>query len=330
MPTLQEICDAVGGELHGDGAIEITGVQSLDDAGAHDLAPFDDPDYIDSARSSAAGGVIVTAALAEAIEGPRIVHGFPVFAMNAVIEMLGMAPIRPPAGRHPTATIDPAAQVPESCSIGPNATIGPDARLGERCVVRANVTIEAGAIVGDDCIIDHGAVLHEGAVLGHRVTIGTGSVISRQGFGFTPSPRGPVQIHHVGRVEIGDDSAVGACCSIDRARFGATRIGKMSGLDFGVHLGHNSSVGDRSYVAAQTGLAGHGFIGNDCIVAGQVGIGNHCGVGDGSRVGGQAGVTKKFGAGHALWSTPAVDIKLAFKMSAALRRIAKGKGQSGK
>jgi len=330
MPTLQEICNAVGGELRGDGATEITGVQSLDDAGPHDLAPFDDPDYVASARNSSAGCVVVTAKLAENIDGPHIVHDFPVFAMNTVIEMLGMAPTRPAAGRHPTAIVNAAAHVPSSCSIGPYATIGPDARLGERCVVRAHVTIEAGVIAGDDCTIDHAAVLHEGTVLGHRVTIGTGAIISRQGFGFTPSPRGPAHIHHVGRVEIGDDSSIGACCNIDRARFGVTRVGKLSGLDYGVHLGHNSSVGDRSYVAAQTGLAGHAFIGNDCVVGGQVGFGNHSGIGDGSRVGAQAGVTKAFGTGCSLWSTPAVDMRLAFKMSAALRRIAKGKGDHGK
>ena len=327
MPTVHEICDAVGGKVHGDGAIEITGVQSLDDAAANDIAPFDDPNYVDAARGSKAGCVIVTAALAENIGGTHIVHEFPVFAMNTVIEMLGMAPTRPAAGRHPTAEIDPAANVPESCSIGPNVVIGAGARLGERCVVRANATIEPGVIAGDDCTIDYAAVLHEGTVLGHRVTIGTGAVISRQGFGFTRSPNGPVHIHHVGRVEIGDDSAIGACCNIDRARFGATRVGKMSGLDFGVHLGHNSSVGDRSYVAAQTGLAGHAFIGNDCEVGGQAGFANHSGVGDGSRVGAQTGLIKDYGPGCTLWSTPAVDMKLAFKMNATLRRIAKGKAR---
>jgi len=323
MPTLQEIRDAVGGELHGDGGIQITGVQSLDGAGADDLAPFDDPEYAKSAGITRAGAVVVTPALAVHVRRPHIIHPFPVFSMNTVIEMLGLAPVRPAAGRHPTAAVDPSATVPESCSIGPNVVIGPDVRLGERCVVRANVTIEQGVTAGDDCTIDYGAVLHVGTVLGHRVTIGTGAVISRQGFGFTRGPQGPVHIHHVGRVEIGDDSSIGACCNIDRARFGATRVGKMSGLDFGVHLGHNSRVGDRSYVAAQTGLAGHAFIGDDCEVGGQAGFANHSGVGDRSKVGAQTGLIKDYGAGCVLWSTPAVDMKLAFKMHAALRRMAR-------
>ena len=325
MPTLQEIRDAIGGELHGDGQLAITGVQSLSDAGANDIAPFDDPNYVAAAHESKAGAILVTPALAEELDGARIVHEFPVFAMNTVIEMLGLAPRSPAAGVHPTAMVSPDAVVPASCSIGSNVIIEGGARLGERCVVRANALIESGVEMGDDCAIDPCAVLHTGAVLGDRVVIGTGAVISRQGFGFTPGPNGPVHIHHVGRVEIGNDSSIGACCSIDRARFGATRVGTMSGLDYGVHLGHNSRVGDRSYVAAQTGLAGHAFVGNDCAVGGQAGFANHSGVGDHSLVGAQCGLIRDYGPKRSLWGTPAMDKKMALRMNAALKRLADGK-----
>jgi len=330
MPTLQEIHDAVGGELRGDGSIEITGVRSLADAGPNEIAPLDDANYVKAARSSGASALVVAPKLADDLDADMLVHEFPLAAMNTVIEMLGLAVLPPPAGVHPSAVIDPTAQIPASCSIGANVVIGPEARLGERCVALPNVTIERGVTAGDDCHFDPCAVLHEGAELGNRVTIGTGAVISRQGFGFGPSPAGPVQLHHIGKVVIGDDTSIGACCNIDRARFGVTSVGTMTALDFGVHLGHNVRIGDRTFMAAQSGLAGHAFVGNDCVIGGQAGFGNHCGVGDGSRVGGQTGILKDYGSDRTLWGTPAVDLKESLKMAATLRRLAKPKKRGSK
>jgi len=233
MPTLQEIRDAVGGELRGDGSVQITRVNSLDDAGPDELAPFDDKKFERAAKSSKAGALIVTPKLAEGLDQALIVHDFPLVAMNAIIESLGLAPARPSAGVHPSAVVDETAQIPQSCSIGPNVVIGPEVRLGERCVLHPGVTIERGVKVGDDCTFDPCAIIHEGAEIGDRVRIGTGAVISRQGFGFATGPTGPVQLHHIGKVVIGHDTSIGACCNIDRARFGVTRVGNMTGLDFG-------------------------------------------------------------------------------------------------
>ncbi|MHC4955438.1 MAG: UDP-3-O-(3-hydroxymyristoyl)glucosamine N-acyltransferase [Planctomycetota bacterium] len=325
MPTLQEICDAIGGELQGDGTVEIEGVNSLESAGASELAPLEDEKFVRAAQDSGAGAIAVTRELADQIEGNRIVHDFPMVAMNGFIESLGQARQRPPAGIHETAVVDPSATVPASASIGPNVVIGANVRMGERCIVHPNVTIEYGVTLGDDCVLDPGCVLHEGAQLGSRVVIGTNAVISRQGFGFARGPKGPVHIHHVGVVTIGDDSHIGACCSIDRARYTVTSVGTMSGLDYGIHLGHNASVGDRSYLAAQSGMAGHSFVGNDCEIGGQCGFANNSGVRDRCRVGAKSGLLNDYGSDKDLFGRIAVDMKLSLRMHAALKKLAQGK-----
>ena len=325
MPTLQEIQSEIGGELRGDGTVEITGVNAVGDACAGDLAPFDDESYLKAAQASAASALLVTPRLADRIEGAAIVHEFPVAAMNGVIEMFGLGPVRPPTGIHPTAVVDPATEIPADASIGPCAVIGAAVRLGARCIIGPHTTIEGGVSMGDDCTIEAGAVLHAGAELGNRVVIGTGAAISRYGFGFTPSATGPVQIHHVGKVTIGDGTHIGAYCNIDRARFGVTSVGSMCGLDYGVHLGHNVQVGDRCFIAAQTGMAGHAIIGNDCQVGGQVGFGHHGRLGDRCGVGGQSGINKDFGDDRTLFGTLAEDYALSMRMQATLRRLAQSK-----
>jgi len=334
MPTLQEIHDTVGGELRGDGAIEITGVQSLADAGPSEIAPFDDANYAAAAQASGAAALIVTPKLADKLadklDRPMIVHEYALAAMNGVIEMLGLAAAPQTPGVHPSAVIDPTAHVPESCTIGPSVVIGANARLGERCILHPNVTLERGVIVGDDCTIDPCATLHEGTEVGNRVAIGTGAIISRRGFGWTVGPKGPLQVHHVGKVIIGDDTSIGQGCNIDRARFGATRVGTMTALDFAVHMAHNTRVGDGSFISGQVGIAGHGFVGNDCQLGGQVGIGPGCGVGDHSRVGGQAGVTKDLGPNRTVKGSPATDLKTVLRMEAVLRRLAQPKKRGTK
>ena len=328
MPTLQEIHTAIGGELRGDGSMEITGVNALSDAGASELAPYDDATYEKTARATQAGAVLVKPDLAEHIEGAAILIDFPVAAMNAVIEMLGLAPKRPAPGVHPTAVVDPATEIPADVSVGPHAVIGAPVTIGSGCVIGPLVTIAGGVTMGTDCTIEPGAVLHEGTRLGNGVVIGTGAVISRQGFGFTPTATGPMQIHHVGTVTIGDHTRIGACCNIDRGRFGATSVGTMCGFDYGVHLGHNCTIGDRSFIAAQAGLSGHASVGNDCQIGGQAGFSHDGRVGDRCGVGGQAGISKDFGDDRKLFGTLAEDYALSMRMQATLRRLAQSKKRS--
>ena len=78
-----------------------------------------------------------------------------------------------------------------------------------------------------------------------------------------------------------------------------------------VHLAHNVQLGERTLVAAQTGIAGSSLIENDVVIGGQVGIADHCRLEAGSIAGAQAGIPsgKVIRRGQTVWGTPARPIE---------------------
>jgi UDP-3-O-[3-hydroxymyristoyl] glucosamine N-acyltransferase len=323
MPTLKELCRAAEGELKGTPHVRITGVASLGSATAEQIAPVESVRWLEAARTSKAGAFLAHKSLAEKIDRPAILSPFPLAALNRVIEALNLVPPPVPPGIHPTAIIDPEARLGEDVHVGPFVVVG-KAKVGARTVLQTRVVIEDGVEIGDDCFVQHGAVLHAGLVAGHRVRIGANAVLSRPGFGYAPSARGPMRLHHVGRVVLADDVHVGACATIDRARYDETRVGRFSALDNLVHLGHNCLVGERSFLAAQTGMAGGSTIGDDCEVGGQVGLSNQAHLGNKCRAGAQSGIIGTWADGSTIWGCPAMPKTDFLRGVAALKRLARG------
>ena len=99
-------------------------------------------------------------------------------------------------------------KIGDGSEIGPNSVIYENVTIGKESRVMANVTIREGCILGD------------------RVIIQPSAVIGSDGYGYEFSNGRHVKIDQVGIVEIGSDVEIGANSTIDRARFGRTRIGK--------------------------------------------------------------------------------------------------------
>lgn len=321
MLTLEGLARALGGELSGSPTLEIVGIASLESAGPSHLAPVTHRGFLEAARRSKAGALLVSRSVDAAWSRPHIVVENAVASLNRVIEILGLVRPARRAGIHPTALVDATAEVDETAVIGPYAVVEGGVRIGARTEVAAHVVLESGVVLGADCLVAPGAVLHEGLVAGDRVHVGAQSVLSGPGFAYTPGPNGSMRLHHVGRVVLEDDVHIGAGATIDRARFDDTRIGAHTALDNQVHVGHNASIGARTYVAAQAGLAGSARVGSDCEVGGQVGIGNGCGVGDRCRVAGGSGLTRMFGDARILMGYPALDRSETLRMVASLRKL---------
>jgi UDP-3-O-[3-hydroxymyristoyl] glucosamine N-acyltransferase len=156
------------------------------------------------------------------------------------------------------------------------------------------------------------------------VRVHAGSVLGADGFGYEPPrSRGGAwrKIPHVGTVEVGDDVEIGACCTIDRARFGVTRLEAGVKLDNLVHVAHNCSIGAGTMIAAQTGLSGSTSVGRGVLMGGQAATRGHMHVGDGARIGGQSGLIGDVEPGAELWGTPALPKREVLKQTAELRRL---------
>ncbi len=134
-----------------------------------------------------------------------------------------------------------------------------------------------------------------------------GTVIGSDGFGYSVDATGVrTKIPQIGTVEIGNDVEIGANVTIDRARFGVTRLGNGVKIDNLVQIGHNAVIGDHVVIVAQVAIAGSASIGNRVIIAGQAGVAGHLHVGDGAIIGPKAGVIKDIPAGLHVMGMPAI------------------------
>ena len=259
---------------------------------------------------------------------PRVVVASPQIALNAVIEHLGLAEPGLEAGIHETAVVGAGAELAEDVRVGPYAVIGSGARIGSRTQIHAHAVIEPGATLGAGCRVHPHAVVGTSVRLGDDVVIGASAVVGGTGFGFGFGARGPERLHHLGSVEIGDRSELGIGVTVDRARFGSTRIGCDVKIDNQVHVAHNCSIGDRTVIAAQVGLAGSTHIGSQCLIGGQAGFAGHLRIADGVQIAAKAGVTNNIETPGQYFGYVAKERRAAFrevasmaKLPAALREI---------
>ena len=219
----------------------------------------------------------------------------------------------PPAitpGIHPTAVIAGDVRLGKDVAVGPYCVLEPGVRVGDRTVISAGCYLGHGTVVGKDGRLYPHVSVREGTCIGDRAIIHSGVVIGSDGYGFVPEEKNGklviTKIPQTGTVEIGDDVEIGANATIDRARFGKTRIGNSVKIDNLVQVGHNVVVGDCSGIVAQVGISGSTTIGSRVLLYGQAGVAGHLHIGDGAVIGAQAGVSKDVAPGAHVRGTPAM------------------------
>jgi UDP-3-O-[3-hydroxymyristoyl] glucosamine N-acyltransferase len=323
--TLSELALAAGAELLGDGSYVVEGTAGLAEASPREVSFCAQPRYQSLLASTAAGAVVVPPGM-ETVRSDLhlLVHRDPNAAFTSICALFAAERARPAPGVDPRAEVHASAELGADVSIGAFVSVGARARLGERTVLHPGVRVGPGVVIGADCEIHANTVLYEGVQLGARCIVHAGVVLGGDGFGYQPpSDKGGAwtRIPHSGRVEIEDDVEIGAGSTVDRGRFGATRIGRGAKLDNLVHIGHNCVVGAGSMLAAQVGLAGSTRLGRGVQLGGQVGVGGHVEIGDGARLGGQTGVIGDIEAGSEMWGTPARPRREFFRQIAALGQL---------
>lgn len=302
--SLAEIARLLNLPLKG-GDVEISGVNTLESAGPHELSFLANPKYADQLAATGAAAVIVRPEHAEEVRR-ALVSENPYRDFGRALALFA-APQGAWRGVSPLASIDPTASLAEDVTVYPFAFIGP------RAVIGAGSVIFPGCYVGEDCRIGSGTTLYPNAVLmagvevGDRCIIHPGAVLGADGFGFARTETGIEKIPQVGRVSLGDGVEVGANSAVDRAALDATRVGSGTKIDNLVQIGHNVRIGQNSLIVSQTGVSGSTRIGSNCTLAGQVGVAGHLHIGDNVTLGPQAGVAKDIPANRIMGGSPAVD-----------------------
>jgi UDP-3-O-[3-hydroxymyristoyl] glucosamine N-acyltransferase len=320
--TLEELARLLGAELDGDAALVVEGPASLSEAGPRQISFLANPRYRAQLLTTRAGAVVVGPDETK----PRPDLSFlrcadPSRAFTSVVTAFVDDAPRLPPGIHPSAVVEPGAEIDASASVGAQCVVESGARIGARAQLRAGVCVGRDAQVGADSVLHPRVVLYAGVSIGARCVLHAGCVIGADGFGFEPTKDGWVKIPQCGTVVVEDDVEIGANTTIDRARFGATRIGRGVKLDNLVHLAHNVEVGELALVIAQTGVAGSARIGKRAIVAGQVGVAGHVHIGDGARVAAQSGVFGDVPAGADYMGHPARPRVRSLRVLALVQRL---------
>lgn len=146
---------------------------------------------------------------------------------------------------HPTAIIDPRAQIGEGVEVGPFTVIEGPVTLGPSCVIRSHARLVGPAVFG------RGNDIGTSAVLGER----------------------PQHLQYKGeptRLEVGDENVFREHVTIHRGSpaTGVTIIGSRNYFMVNTHVAHDCRVGNDVVLANGALLAGHCELGDRVFVSG--------------------------------------------------------------
>jgi UDP-N-acetylglucosamine acyltransferase len=170
---------------------------------------------------------------------------------------------------HPTAIVDPAAELAASVTVGPYAVIGADVRIGEGTTIGAHVMLEGPTTIGRD-----------NRIFAHACLGGAPQDMKYRGESTALS--------------IGDRNTIREFCTFNRGTAqdaGVTRIGNDNWIMAYVHIAHDVHLGSRTILANNATLAGHVHVGDWVIVGGLTGVHQFCHIGAHAMTGFQSHVS---------------------------------------
>ncbi len=171
---------------------------------------------------------------------------------------------------HPTAIVDPGAQIAESAEIGPYSIVGAEVHIGARTRLMANLYVEGPTWIGEDNIF----------------------------FPFSTVGVASQDLKYRGEraeTRIGDRNKIREFVTIHRGTEGGgrvTRIGADNLLMAYVHLAHDVTIGDHAILANGVTLGGHVAVGDWAGLGAFTGVHQFCRVGRHSYTGGYSVITQ--------------------------------------
>jgi UDP-N-acetylglucosamine acyltransferase len=157
---------------------------------------------------------------------------------------------------HPTAVVDPRAEIDATADVGPYVVIDGPVQIGPRTRVMAHAFLTGDTAIGADNVV------HPGAIIGHEP----------QDLAYRGVPTG---------LRIGDRNMIREHAEIHRAtqEGTVTVVGSENYLMSHAHIAHNCRVGDRTVICSGALVAGHvevadqAFVSGNCVVHQHVRIG---------------------------------------------------------
>ncbi|MEM7408054.1 MAG: UDP-3-O-(3-hydroxymyristoyl)glucosamine N-acyltransferase [Pseudomonadota bacterium] len=277
--TLQELAERLGAELRGDGAQVIRRVDTLERADAFAISFYTNRRYRAQLDATRAGAVLLTAADVELSPVPTLVLDNPYLGYARVAGWLNPAAPASP-GVHPSAVVDPSAEIAADATVGPLAVIEADVRVGARAVVGPACVVGHRCRIGADTRLIARVTMLYDVQVGDRVTIHPGVVLGAQGFGIANDDGVWVNIPQLGNVIIGNDVDIGANTCIDRGALDDTRIEDGVKIDNHVQIGHNVQIGQHTAIAGCVAIAGSARIGARCTIGGTSAVSGHLEIAD--------------------------------------------------
>jgi UDP-N-acetylglucosamine acyltransferase len=171
---------------------------------------------------------------------------------------------------HPTALVDPRAELDHDVEVGPYSIVGPGVKIGKGTRIKSHAVIEGNTSIG------------EGNLIFQFATVG--SV--------------PQDLKYRGedsRLVIGDRNTIREFVSLNPGTTGGgmmTRVGSHNLLMMYCHIAHDCLLGDRNIIANGATLGGHVVVEDYVIVGGLVGIHQFVIVGTSALLGAGSMVSK--------------------------------------
>lgn len=205
-----------------------------------------------------------------------------------------------------SSNIHPTAEIGEGTIIQPLVFIGENVKIGKNCLIHSNVSIYADTAIGDNVII------HSNSTIGGDACY------------FQKRPGTWVKLDSCGKTVIGNDVEIGCNCCIDKGVSGVTYIGDGTKFDNLVQVGHDTHIGKRVLLGAQSGIAGCTYIDDDCKIWAKASVNKDLYIAKNTVLYALSALDKSITQeGSTLFGVPAIDAQTKWKEMIYIKNLPK-------
>jgi UDP-N-acetylglucosamine acyltransferase len=151
---------------------------------------------------------------------------------------------------HPTAIIEPGAELDSSVSVGPYS------------IVREHVRVGAGTRIGPHCVIEGRTIIGRDNRIFQFCSLGA-------------APQDKKYANEPTELHIGDRNTIREFCTFNLGTAqdaAVTRVGDDNWIMAYVHIAHDCQLGHKTILANNATLAGHVHVGDWVIIGGLTGV----------------------------------------------------------